>query len=74
MRKFLGEKYPTHNTCISDEKTQREKGAQHTGCWQNILPGCSFDQVTISAGIECVLLFKNYLLISFIHSPLWPLM
>lgn len=50
--------------CISNEKTKGNKGTRYTGCWQNILPGCGFDQVTISAGIECALLFENYLLIS----------
>lgn len=54
-------------------KPKGNKGTRYTGCWQNILPGCGFDQVAISAGIECALLFENYLLISLKHSSLWPL-
>lgn len=74
MRKFLGKK-PPYNIFISNEKTQREKRYSiHRGCWQNILLGCGFDQITISAGIECVLFyFLNHFLISLTHSPLWAL-
>lgn len=56
-------------------KPKGKKGTQYTrGCWQNILLGCGFDQITISAGIECVLFyFLNHFLISLTHSPLWAL-